>query len=188
MYGPTGVGALFGRRELLEEMPPFIGGGSMIRKVSKELITWADLPAKFEGGTPAIGEAIGFGAAVRWLDELGLAGRPRRRGRAHRLRARAARRGPGPDRLRPAGRATTAAGSSPSRWTGVHAHDVSEILDRHGVAVRAGHHCAQVLMERLGVPATTRASFAVYNTRDEVDRLIEALSTRRPPRLRARAS
>ena len=72
MYGPTGIGALFGRRELLEEMPPFIGGGSMIRKVSKELITWADLPAKFEGGTPAIGEAIGFGAAVRWIDELGL--------------------------------------------------------------------------------------------------------------------
>jgi cysteine desulfurase/selenocysteine lyase len=179
MYGPTGVGALFGRRELLEEMPPFIGGGSMIRKVSKELITWADLPAKFEGGTPAIGEAIGFGEAVRWLDQLGLPG-------AHaaevELTSYALERfaevpgvtvfGP------PAG--DDRGGIVSFAMDGVHAHDVSEILDRHGIAVRAGHHCAQVLMERLGVPATTRASFAVYNTRDEVDRLIDGLlDTRR---------
>jgi cysteine desulfurase/selenocysteine lyase len=179
MYGPTGVGALYGRRELLEEMPPFIGGGSMIRKVSKELITWADLPAKFEGGTPAIGEAIAFGEAVRWLDELGLPG-------AHaaevELTSYALERvaevpgltvfGP------PAG--DDRGGIVSFALDGVHAHDVSEILDRHGVAVRAGHHCAQVLMQRLGVPATTRASFAVYNTRDEVDRLIEGLlDTRR---------
>jgi cysteine desulfurase/selenocysteine lyase len=174
MYGPTGIGALFGRRELLEEMPPFIGGGSMIRKVSKELITWADLPAKFEGGTPAIGEAIAFGEAVRWLDELGLPG-------AHaaevELTSYALERigevpgltvfGP------PAG--DDRAGIVSFAMDGVHAHDVSEILDRHGIAVRAGHHCAQVLMQRLGVPATTRASFAVYNRRDEVDRLIEGL-------------
>ncbi len=137
MYGPTGVGALFGRRELLEEMPPFIGGGSMIRKVSKELITWADLPAKFEGGTPAIGEAIGFGAAVRWLDELGLPARARGRGGAHGIRTGADRRGPGPHGLR------TAGGRRPRRDRllrdeGVHAHDVSEILDRHGVAVTGG--------------------------------------------------
>jgi cysteine desulfurase/selenocysteine lyase len=174
MYGPTGVGALFGRRELLEEMPPFIGGGSMIRKVSKELITWADLPAKFEGGTPAIGEAIGFGAAVRWLQDLGL---PAVHAAEAELGAYALERlaevpdltvfGP------PAG--DDRGGIISFAIDGVHAHDVSEILDRHGVAVRAGHHCAQVLMQRLGVPATTRASLAVYNTRAEVDRLAEGL-------------
>jgi cysteine desulfurase / selenocysteine lyase len=174
MYGPTGIGALYGRRELLEEMPPFIGGGSMIRKVSKELITWADLPAKFEGGTPAIGEAIGFGAAVHWLDQLGL---PAAHAAELELTSYALERiaevpgltvfGP------PAGE--DRGGIVSFAMDGVHAHDVSEILDRHGVAVRAGHHCAQVLMQRLGVPATTRASFAVYNTRDEVDRLIDSL-------------
>jgi cysteine desulfurase / selenocysteine lyase len=174
MYGPTGIGALFGRRELLEEMPPFIGGGSMIRKVSKELITWADLPAKFEGGTPAIGEAIGFGAAVRWIEELGL---PAVHAAEAELTSYALERiaevpgltlfGP------PAG--DDRGGIVSFAMEGVHAHDVSEILDRHGVAVRAGHHCAQVLMERLGVPATTRASFAVYNTRAEVDSLVEGL-------------
>ena len=174
MYGPTGIGALFGRRELLEEMPPFIGGGSMIRKVSKELITWADLPAKFEGGTPAIGEAIGFAAAIRWLEDLGL---PAVHAAEVDLTAYALERiaevpgltvfGP------PAGE--DRGGIVSFALEGVHAHDLSEILDRHGVAVRAGHHCAQVLMQRLGVPATTRASFAVYNTQDEVDRLIEGL-------------
>jgi cysteine desulfurase/selenocysteine lyase len=174
MYGPTGIGALFGRRELLEEMPPFIGGGSMIRKVSKELITWAALPAKFEGGTPAIGEAVGFGAAVRWLDQLGL---PAVHAAEAELTSYALERvaevpgftlfGPRPGDER--------GGIVSFAMDGVHAHDVSEILDRHGVAVRAGHHCAQVLMERLGVPATTRASFAVYNTRAEVDRLIDGL-------------
>ncbi len=175
LYGPTGVGALFGRRELLEEMPPFIGGGSMIRKVSKELITWADLPAKFEGGTPAIAEAIGFGAAVSWVDQLGL---PAIHAAEAELTSYALERiteipgltvfGP------PAG--DDRGGIVSFAIDGVHAHDVSEILDRHGLAVRAGHHCAQVLMQRLGVPATTRASFAVYNTRDEVDRLIRALT------------
>jgi cysteine desulfurase / selenocysteine lyase len=174
MYGPTGVGALYGRRELLEEMPPFIGGGSMIRKVSKELITWANLPAKFEGGTPAIGEAIAFGEAVRWLEDLGL---PAVHAAETELTSYALERiaevpgltvfGP------PAG--DERGGIVSFAIDGVHAHDVSEILDRHGVAVRAGHHCAQVLMQRLGVPATTRASLAVYNTREEVDRLIEGL-------------
>src|SRR4051794_15201507 len=174
MYGPTGIGALFGRRELFEEMPPFIGGGSMIRKVTKELITWADLPAKFEGGTPPIAEAVGLGAAVRWIDELGL---PAIHAAEAELTAYALERvaevpgltvfGP------PAGEERS--GIVSFEMEGVHAHDISEILDRHGVAVRAGHHCAQVLMQRLGVPATTRASFAVYNTRAEVDRLVESL-------------
>jgi cysteine desulfurase / selenocysteine lyase len=174
MYGPTGIGALYGRRDLLEEMPPFIGGGSMIRQVGREEITWAELPAKFEGGTPAIAEAIGFAAAVEWLDAVGLDG-------AHaqelELTAYALERlaeipdvrifGPpaGPER----------AGIISFELEGIHPHDVSEILDRHAVAVRAGHHCAQVLMERLGVAATTRASLAVYNTREEIDRLAEGL-------------
>ncbi len=174
MYGPTGIGALFGRRELLEAMPPFIGGGSMIKKVGRELITWADLPAKFEGGTPAIGEAIGYGAAVRWLDELGLEA-------VHATEAELTayaleRIAEVPDLTvfgPPAG--DDRGGIISFSIEGVHAHDVSEILDRHGIAVRAGHHCAQPLMERLGVPATTRASLAVYNTRAEVDRLIDAL-------------
>jgi len=174
MYGPTGIGALFGRRELFEEMPPFIGGGSMIRKVTKELITWADLPAKFEGGTPPIAEAVGLGAAVRWIDELGL---PAIHAAEAELTAYALERvaevpgltvfGP------PAG--DERGGIVSFAIEGVHAHDISEILDRHGVAVRAGHHCAQVLMQRLGVPATTRASFAVYNTREEVDSLFRGL-------------
>ena len=174
MYGPTGIGALFGRRELLEEMPPFIGGGSMIRKVTKELITWADLPAKFEGGTPPIGEAVGFGAAVRWIDDLGL---PAIHAAEAELTAYALERiaevpgltifGP------PAG--NERGGIVSFDMEGVHAHDISESLDRLGVAVRAGHHCAQVLLQRLGVPATTRASFAVYNTRAEVDRLVDGL-------------
>lgn len=178
MYGPTGLGILFGRRELLESMPPFIGGGSMIKKVGRERITWASLPAKFEGGTPAIAEAIGFGEAVRWVDGLGLDA-------IHAAEAELTAYGierlsevPG---LRmfgpPAG--DDRGGILSFELEGVHPHDVSEILDRHGVAVRAGHHCAQPLMERLGVPATTRASFAVYNTTAEVDRLVEGLNDAR---------
>jgi cysteine desulfurase / selenocysteine lyase len=179
MYGPTGVGALYGRRELLEGMPPFIGGGSMIRKVSKELITWADLPAKFEGGTPAIGEAIAFGEAVRWLDELGLPGVHAAEVELTSYALERIAEVPGLTVFGPPA-GDDRGGIVSFALDGVHAHDVSEILDRHGVAVRAGHHCAQVLMQQLGVPATTRASFAVYNTRDEVDRLIEGLlDTRR---------
>jgi cysteine desulfurase/selenocysteine lyase len=174
MYGPTGVGALFGRRKLLEEMPPFIGGGSMIRKVTKELITWADLPAKFEGGTPAIGEAIGFGAAVRWLDELGLPAAHAAEVELTTYALEGLAEVPGLTVFGPPA-GDDRGGIVSFAIDGVHAHDISEILDRHGVAVRAGHHCAQVLMQRLGVPATTRASFAVYNTRSEVDRLIDGL-------------
>jgi len=175
MYGPTGIGALYGRRDLLEEMPPFIGGGSMIRSVRRDEITWADLPAKFEGGTPPIGEAIGLATAVEWLDAVGLDA-----AHAHEaeLTAYALERlgdvpglrifGPplGDDR----------AGIISFELEDVHGHDVAEILDRHAVCVRAGHHCAQILMDRLGVAATTRASLAVYNTRDEIDRLVDALN------------
>jgi cysteine desulfurase/selenocysteine lyase len=179
LYGPTGVGVLWGRQELLDAMGPYEGGGSMIHKVTKQEITWATVPARFEAGTPPIDEAVGLAAAIDWVDELDLEAI-----HAHEadLTAYALERLAEVPGLRvfgpPAGDDRT--GIVSFELEGVHAHDVSEILDRHAVAVRAGHHCAQVLMERLGVAATTRASFAVYNTREEVDRLIEALiDTRR---------
>jgi cysteine desulfurase/selenocysteine lyase len=174
LYGPTGVGVLYGRREVLEAMPPYEGGGSMIRKVTKDRITWADVPARFEAGTPPIAEAIGLAAAVEWLDGVGLD-----TAHAHEaeLGAYALERLAEVPGLRifgpPAG--DDRVGIISFDMDGVHAHDVSEILDRHAIAVRAGHHCAQVLMDRLGVAATTRASLAVYNTREEIDRLTEAL-------------
>jgi cysteine desulfurase/selenocysteine lyase len=174
-YGPTGIGALWARLDLLGEMPPFLGGGSMIRKVTKQGTTWADPPARFEAGTPAIAQAIGMAAAFRWLDSLGMEAvtAHEREIAAYAL-----------ERLDGFGGGLTVFGppSSPARLgpvsfelEGVHAHDVSEILDRHGVAVRAGHHCAQPLMDRLGVAATARASFGVYTTTEEIDRLVEGL-------------
>ena len=175
LYGPTGVGVLYGRSGVLEAMPPYEGGGSMIRKVTKERITWADVPARFEAGTPPIAEAIGLAAAVEWLEGVGLDA-----AHAHEaeLGAYALERLADVPGLRvfgpPAG--DDRVGIVSFEMEGVHAHDVSEILDRHAIAVRAGHHCAQVLMDRLGVAATTRASLAVYNTREEIDRLIGALN------------
>ncbi len=173
-YGPTGIGALWTRWELLAEMPPFLGGGSMIRKVTKEGTTYADPPARFEAGTPAIAQAIGMAAAFRWLDGVGMEAvlahereitdyALRRLTEVPGLRVF----GPpaGPDRVGPVS----------FELEGVHAHDVAEILDRHGIAVRAGHHCAQPLMDRLGVPATARASFGVYTTPEEIDRLVDGL-------------
>ena len=173
-YGPTGIGVLWGRLELLREMPPFLGGGSMIRKVTREGTTFADPPARFEAGTPAIAQAIGLAAALRWLDAIGME-RVLDHERAiagyalERLTTVPGLRifGPpaGPERIGPVS----------FELDGVHAHDVSEILDRHGVAVRAGHHCAQPLMQRLGVSATARASFGIYTTEAEIDRLVDAL-------------
>jgi cysteine desulfurase/selenocysteine lyase len=174
MYGPTGIGALYGRRELLEEMPPFIGGGSMIRSVRRDEITWADLPAKFEGGTPPIGEAIGYAAAVQWLDAVGLDAAHAHEADLTSYALARLDRVPGVRIFGPPD-GEDRAGIISFEVAGVHSHDVSEILDRHAVAVRAGHHCAQILMERLGVAATTRASFAVYNSREEIDRLVDAL-------------
>jgi len=173
-YGPTGIGALWARLDLLRGMPPFLGGGSMIRKVTKTGTTYADPPARFEAGTPAIAQAIGFAAALRWLDGVGMeaALAHEREIAAVTLERLATVPGlrvfgppPAPKRVGPVS----------FELAGVHAHDVSEILDRHGVAVRAGHHCAQPLMERLGVAATARASFGIYTTTAEIDALVEGL-------------
>ncbi len=173
-YGPTGIGVLRGRRDLLEAMGPFMGGGSMIRRVTRDEITWADLPAKFEAGTPPIGEAIGLAAAIEWLDGVGLDAVHARDAELASLALERLAEVPG---LRifgpPSGEGR--GGIVSFELEGVHAHDVSEILDRHAVCVRAGHHCAQVLMDRLGVPATTRASFGVYNDANDIDRLVDAL-------------
>jgi cysteine desulfurase/selenocysteine lyase len=174
LYGPTGIGVLYGRREILDAMEPFEGGGSMISKVEKERITWAAAPTRFEAGTPPIAEAASLGVAVDWVESVGLEaiGEHERDLTAYalpRLREVPGLRifGPSDD--------TDREGLISFEIEGIHPHDVSEILDRHGVAVRAGHHCAQPLMKRLGVAATTRASFAVYNSTEEVDRLIDGL-------------
>ena len=174
MLGPSGVGALWGRRELLEAMPPFLTGGSMISKVTLSGTTWAEVPLKFEAGTPAIAEAAGLHAAIDYLTAIGMESV-----RAHERflfeRARAALDGiEGVDMLGPAD-PDEHAGVISFVIDGVHPHDAATILDEHGVAVRAGHHCAQPAMARYDLPATTRASFYVYNDLDDVDRLVEGI-------------
>jgi cysteine desulfurase/selenocysteine lyase len=173
-YGPTGIGVLHGRKELLEEMPPFIGGGHMIRRVGDEQSTWTDLPWKFEAGTSQIAEAIGLGEAVDWISELGI---DRIRQHEESLVADALERLVAVPGLTIQGPSSPAERGSLVSFTleGAHPHDVGEILGRRGVCVRAGHHCTQPLMRRLGVGATTRASFAIHNTTADVDRLIEGL-------------
>jgi cysteine desulfurase/selenocysteine lyase len=176
-YGPTGIGVLHGRRELLEEMPPFIGGGHMIRTVAANESTWTDLPWKFEAGTSQIAEAIGLGAAVDWIQAIGMdAIRAHEQALVTETLSRLA--------SSEEGRGVTVQGPSASSdrgalvsfvLDGAHPHDIADILGRDGVCVRAGHHCAQPLMRRLGVQATTRASFAVHNSVADVDRLIEGL-------------
>jgi cysteine desulfurase/selenocysteine lyase len=174
MLGPTGVGVLWAKREILEEMDPFLGGGEMIREVHLDRVSFNDVPWKFEAGTPNIAGVIGFGAAIDYLQELGIE-------RLHRHEAELtvyAR-----ERLQEIQGLTVYGPSEISRGGGVvtfydrdvHPHDLSTILDTYGVAIRAGHHCAQPLMRRLGVVATARASFYCYNGRDDVDALIDAL-------------
>jgi cysteine desulfurase / selenocysteine lyase len=175
-YGPTGIGVLHGRRELLERMPPFIGGGHMIKQVRDRDSTWAELPGKFEAGTSQIAEAIGLGEAVRWIRRIGI---ERIRAHEHALVADAFRRladVPGIELHGPADPADRGAVIS-FTLAGAHPHDVGEILGREGVCVRTGHHCTQPLMRRLGATATTRASYAVHNSSADTDRLLEALGT-----------
>ncbi|MBW8059608.1 MAG: SufS family cysteine desulfurase [Solirubrobacterales bacterium] len=174
LYAPTGIGALWGRLDLLRETPPFLGGGSMIRKVAREGTTYADPPARFEAGTPAIAQAIGMAAALRWLDGLGMEAVLEHERQIAGYALERLDEVPG---LRVFGppRGPQRVGPVSFELQGVHAHDVAEILDRHGVAVRAGHHCAQVLMDRLGVAATARASFAVHTVPEEIDRLVDGL-------------
>jgi len=176
--GPTGIGVLHARRELLESMPPFLGGGDMISAVDFDSSTWNELPWKFEAGTSAIAEGVGLGAAVDYLSALGMEN-VRRHERT--LTAYALERLVEIPGLRLFGpRDADARGGVVSfALAGVHPHDIAELCDREAVCIRAGHHCAQPLMRRMGVPATARASFHVYNTREDVDRLIEALATTR---------
>lgn len=172
VYGPTGIGALYGRAELLEAMPPYQGGGDMIRTVSFEKTEYADIPARFEAGTPNIAGAIGFGAAVDYVMALGLD-----RVESHE----GALLGYALDRLREVpgitmyGTAADKASIVSFTLDGVHPHDIGTILDERGIAVRAGHHCAQPTMDRFGVAGTVRASFGLYNRFDEVDALVDGL-------------
>nr|MDQ6947984.1 aminotransferase class V-fold PLP-dependent enzyme [Actinomycetota bacterium] len=176
MCGPTGIGVLWGREDLLESMPPFLGGGEMILDVRLDGWLPNELPWKFEAGTPPIAEAVGLGAAVAWLDDLGMAAV-----RAHEvaltayaLTTLADRLG---DELRVFGPADPAlrGGVVSFAYKGIHPHDLSQVLDQSGVCVRAGHHCAKPLMRRLGVGAAARASFYVYNDETDVDILGDAL-------------
>jgi cysteine desulfurase/selenocysteine lyase len=172
-YGPTGIGVLYGRRALLEAMPPWQGGGEMIRTVTLAGSTWNDLPWKFEAGTPDVGGAFGLGAALEWLMALGLDAVA-----AHEadLLAHGTRVLSGVEGLRIVGTAPHKAGVLSFTMEGVHPHDVGTLLDLEGVAVRTGHHCAQPVMERFGIPATSRASLAAYNLREDLDALVAALA------------
>jgi cysteine desulfurase/selenocysteine lyase len=173
MLGPTGIGALWARRELLEAMPPFLGGGEMIREVKLEGSKWNELPWKFEAGTMAIAEAVGLRAAVAFCEELGM---ERIFEHDRELACYALERlGEVPD-LRILGPPAEKRGGVVAFELGeIHPHDVATVLDHHGIAVRAGHHCAMPLHDRLGVPASARASFHCYSVPGDVDALVEGL-------------
>lgn len=172
MSGPTGIGVLYGRKELLEAMPPWQGGGSMILSVTWEKTTYCGLPSKFEAGTPAIAQAIGLGAAVDYLRALGL---ERIAAHEHDLLAYATDRVGSLPGLRIIGNARHKASVLSFVLDDIHPHDVGSILDHEGVVVRAGHHCAQPVMQRFAIPATTRASLAYFNTREDIDALVSGI-------------
>jgi cysteine desulfurase/selenocysteine lyase len=174
MCGPTGIGVLWGRRAILEQMPPFLGGGSMIKVVGLYESTYADIPARFEAGTPAIAEAIALGEAVDFLQEIGM---DRIYAHERDLLGYALERLTEIEGLRVYGPTTTEMRGGAVSFTleGVHPHDVAAVLDGEGIAVRAGHHCAQPLHAHYDIPATTRASFYLYNIPEEIDRLVAAL-------------
>lgn len=172
LYGPTGIGVLYGKAELLSEMPPYQGGGEMIREVTFERTTYADIPYKFEAGTQHIAGAVGLGAALDYLGAIGMEAIARYEHRLFEYASRAVGEIPG---LRLIGTAPEKAGILSFVIEGIHAHDVGTVLDAEGVAVRVGHHCAMPAMRRFGVPATARAALALYNTRDDVDALVAAI-------------
>ena len=174
VYGPTGIGVLYAKRELLEEMPPFLGGGDMISRVDYQESSWNQLPWKFEAGTTPFAEAVGLAAAFDWLGELGMDAVAAHESDVTAYALERLSEVPGltifGPRTMPRGPAISFA------LEGVHPHDVAEILGREEICVRAGHHCTQPLMRKLGVPATSRASFGVHNTRTDVDRLVDGLA------------
>ena len=173
LYGPTGIGVLYGKAELLAQLPPYQGGGEMIGTVTLDEITYADPPHRFEAGTPPILEAIGLGAAIDWLsaqDRIAIAEHE------HRLYQRVRERLAGANWLKVIGEAPGKGAVLSFTMEGAHAHDVAQILDRYGVAVRAGTHCAEPLMRRFGVTSSARASFALYNTEAEADAFVDALT------------
>ncbi len=172
-YGPTGIGVLYGKTALLEAMPPYQGGGDMIKSVSFEKTVYNDLPYKFEAGTPDIAGAIGLGAALEYLEGLGL---DRVAAHEHALLVHGTKRLSALPGLRLVGTAREKASVLSFLVDGVHAHDVGSILDREGIAVRTGHHCAMPVMTRFGIAATARASLGVYNTREDIDALVEGLA------------
>jgi cysteine desulfurase / selenocysteine lyase len=173
LYGPTGIGVLWGRRELLDRMPPFLGGGEMISSVSYERSTWAEVPHKFEAGTPPILEGIGLKAAIDYVQQIGYDAIA-----AHEtaLIDHALARLDAIEGVHILGRAQDRGGVVSFALDRAHAHDVATLLDRQGIAVRAGHHCAEPLMHRFGLESTARASFAIYTTREEIDQLADTLT------------
>ena len=173
MVGPTGIGILFGKQELLESMPPFLGGGDMIKTVHLRDFIPNSIPHKFEAGTPAIAEAVGFGAAVDYLSSIGMDSIAEHEHEITEYALERLEEVPGVTLIGPSSQ--DRGGVAAFTLEGVHPHDVAQILDSDGVAVRAGHHCAQPLHEKYGIPATSRASFYLYTTKEEVDKLIEGL-------------
>ena len=173
LYGPTGIGVLWAKRELLDAMPPFLGGGDMISSVSFERSTWAEVPHKFEAGTPAILESIGLGAAIGFVESVGYEAIASHEASLtdHALARLSAIEG-----VHVVGRAQDRGGVVSFTLDGAHAHDVATLLDRQGIAVRAGHHCAEPLMRRLGLDSTARASFGIYTTHAEIDALADTLT------------
>ena len=172
LFGPTGIGVLYGKQALLEDMPPYHGGGDMIKMVTFEKTLYNDLPYKFEAGTPYIAGVIGLGAAVEYVNDVDL---DRIRDYEHELLEYATRAAASVPGLRLIGTAAEKAGILSFVLDGIHPHDLGTILDHDGIAIRTGHHCAMPVMERYGIPATARASFAFYNTAEEVDKLIAGI-------------
>jgi cysteine desulfurase/selenocysteine lyase len=176
VFGPTGVGALYGKVRLLESMPPYQGGGDMISSVSFERTTYNTVPYKFEAGTPNIGATIGLGAAIDYVNSLGCENMARHE---HELLVYATEKVSQIPGVRIIGTAREKVSVVSFVLDGVHPHDVGTVLDQEGIAVRTGHHCAQPLMERFKVPATARASLAFYNTKEEIDALVDAIEKTR---------